>query len=82
MATNVHDLLEANACDSSQDVCMIGKCELCLTSNLSLSDFDVENNINIIFELATGRQKYCENQPKFFFWSGYREMEFYYINPF
>ena len=43
MATNVHDLVEANACDSSQDVCMVGECELCLTSNLSLSDFDEEN---------------------------------------
>ena len=42
LATNVHDLVEANACDSSQDVCMVGKCELCLTSNLSLSDFDEE----------------------------------------
>ena len=42
MATNIHDLVEANARDSSQDVCMVGECELCLTSNLSLSDFDEE----------------------------------------
>ena len=42
MATNIHDLVEANARDSSQDVCMVGECELCLTSNLLLSDFDEE----------------------------------------
>ena len=42
LATNVHDLVEANACDSSQDVCIVGECEPCLTSNLSLSDFDEE----------------------------------------
>ena len=43
LATNVPDLVEANACDSSQDVCMVRECELCLTSNLPLSDFDEEN---------------------------------------
>ena len=42
LATNVHDLVEANACDSSQLICMVGECELCLTSKLSLSDFDEE----------------------------------------
>ena len=42
MATKVHDLVEANACDSSQDVCMVGECQLCLTSNLLLSHFDEE----------------------------------------
>ena len=42
MATNIHDLVEANACDSSQDDCMVGECEFCLRSNLSLSDFDEE----------------------------------------
>ena len=42
LATNVHDLAEANACDSSQYVCMVGECELCLTSNLSLSYFNEE----------------------------------------
>ena len=42
MATNIHGLVEENACNSSQDVCMGGECELCLTSNLSLSDFDEE----------------------------------------
>ena len=42
LATNVHDLVEANACNSSQDVCMVGECELCLTSKLSLSVFDEE----------------------------------------
>ena len=31
LATNVHDLVEANACDFSQDVCMVGECELCFT---------------------------------------------------
>ena len=40
LATNLNDLVEANACDSSQDVCMVGECELCLTSNLSLSGSD------------------------------------------
>ena len=39
---NVHDLVEANAYDSSQDVCTVRECELCLTSNLLLSDFDEE----------------------------------------
>ena len=42
MATNVHDLIKTNACDSSQDVCKVGECELCLALNLSLSDFDEE----------------------------------------
>ena len=42
VAINVHDLVETNACDSGQDVCMVGECEYCLTSNLSLSDFDGE----------------------------------------
>ena len=42
LATNVHDLVEVNACDSSQDVCMIGECELCLISNLLLSNFEEE----------------------------------------
>ena len=28
LATNVHDLVEANACDSIQDFCMVGECEL------------------------------------------------------
>ena len=42
LATNVHDLIKTNACDSSQDVCKVGECELCLALNLSLSDFDEE----------------------------------------
>ena len=45
MATNVHDLIKTNACDSSQDVCKVGECELCLALNLSLSDFDEEKKI-------------------------------------
>ena len=45
MATSVHDLAEANASDSSQDVSMVGECELYLTSNLSLSDFEGNNII-------------------------------------
>ena len=48
LATNVHDLVETNACDSSQDVCMVGECELCFTSNLSLSDFDEEKTISFL----------------------------------
>ena len=42
LATNIHDLVETNSCDSSQNVCMVGQSELCLASNLSLSDFDEE----------------------------------------
>ena len=42
LTSNVHDLAEANTCTSSQDVCMVGECELWLTSNSSLSDFDEE----------------------------------------
>ena len=42
LATNLYDLVEANACDSIQDVCMVGECDLCLESKLSLSDFPEE----------------------------------------
>ena len=48
LATNVQDLVEVNSCDSSQDVCMVGEWEHCLTSKLSLSDFD-EEKTTILF---------------------------------
>ena len=48
LATNVHDVVVANACDSIQDFCMVGECELCLTSNLSSSDFDEKKAISFL----------------------------------
>ena len=44
LTTNVHDfrLSGTKSCDSSQDVCRVGECELWLTSNWSWSDFDEE----------------------------------------
>ena len=47
-ATNVDDLVEANASNSSQDVCVVGECALCLISNLSSSDFDEKEKISFL----------------------------------
>ena len=56
LATNVHDLVEANACDY-----MVGECELCLTSNLSSSDFDEEKTTISFLNWQRVDKKYCEN---------------------
>lgn len=43
--TTVHEIVELHSCDSDQESCMLGKCELCAKSDLSVKDFDSDKEV-------------------------------------
>jgi len=41
----LHEIVELHSCNSDQELCMLGDCDLCAKSDLSVKDFDSEKEV-------------------------------------